>query len=940
MELFNTSGFSSKNDDALRDFELDVSSKKGAVKRTQPKLDPAWDDGSAFPEVSSKNIFLEEKQKDFVVGDRCQKSLIVRTCVFEREGASLTGEGDAAVPLPVNFSLFEEFEIAWKDWVVTQTEWQEEELCCISALEVWEQERSAIKDDNDSESDRPKSQVETKTSPKSKASDCWYTPPEIITLIQKSLQGITLDPCADDGKHVESCYHLTVADDGLSHPWFGRVFMNPPYSCPGVWIAKLQEEFSLGRVEEAIALVPVATDTKWFHPLISSNLICFWKGRIKFLDVNYQPKMAARQSHCLIYWGKNQSTFRQVFSPFGSFNYKQEKEANSVCSNTPVSLQESPALNLELKQPEQANSSKQNFSLKTTPTLKQSLNTDFQKSQSTATSQTITLSRENSISAQSVFPAPAQALQATEPDLTTQNQACGFKPCGALPTANPISPSSKILRGLSVGDFEQCLEDCEWSNIVGTIHKSFQQRNSERRTSAKGFSLLPTPTTYAKGSTGCRPAGATRLEQSLRKFITKGDKLNSCVPGWMMGFPVGWVESTLMDTGETISVHLPFIPEYATTSTSGEIVTTSTPDQSAPSKQQLQSSESLTSPVLQKTHRGYRIEFSSLRDASRTCGDKIKFIIFNENWVVRDYPWCDYDSVEEAELAAVEWLDKFHPGEKPTPPSKETLFQMSRAFYKERSHSIESSTSIPVVKAITLHQPWAYLVGRSKYFETRSWATNYRGKIAIHAAALRENVSAYFLLKDLLPPKGNLIFGAVVAIADLTDCILMAEEFINQQSETELRCGNWKPGYYAWKLENIQILSEPIAAKGKQGLWDVELTLSEATPEKFLEETEPQTEAVPKGKGRQRKGCLYKYIENKKLKDGTIASYPRVIGHRDPSNPTHWRWGFNWEEKVDGEWKNRSLSVKLGAIPLIQSLQKEGVSLGEIIAFIKRSKSK
>ncbi|MCV3217573.1 hypothetical protein OGM63_29375 [Plectonema radiosum NIES-515] len=95
-----------------------------------------------------------------------------------------------------------------------------------------------------------------------------------------------------------------------------------------------------------------------------------------------------------------------------------------------------------------------------------------------------------------------------------------------------------------------------------------------------------------------------------------------------------------------------------------------------------------------------------------------------------------------------------------------------------------------------------------------------------------------------------------------------------------------------------------------------------------------------KFKPRQRKGCLYRYIENKKLKDGSVASYPRVIGHRDPSNPKHWRWGFNWEEKVGGEWKNRSLSVKLGAIPLIQSMQKEGVKLEEIIGFIRRSKSK
>lgn len=113
------------------------------------------------------------------------------------------------------------------------------------------------------------------------------------------------------------------------------------------------------------------------------------------------------------------------------------------------------------------------------------------------------------------------------------------------------------------------------------------------------------------------------------------------------------------------------------------------------------------------------------------------------------------------------------------------------------------------------------------------------------------------------------------------------------------------------------------------------------TSENFLEETQPQPVAVQKPKSKQRKGCLYKYIENKKLKSGDIASYPRVIGYRSPDNPTHWRWGFNWEEKIDGEWKGRSIgSVPLGAIALIQSMQNEGVPLEEIIGFIRRSKNK
>ncbi|BAY66997.1 C-5 cytosine-specific DNA methylase (plasmid) [Calothrix brevissima NIES-22] len=92
----------------------------------------------------------------------------------------------------------------------------------------------------------------------------------------------------------------------------------------------------------------------------------------------------------------------------------------------------------------------------------------------------------------------------------------------------------------------------------------------------------------------------------------------------------------------------------------------------------------------------------------------------------------------------------------------------------------------------------------------------------------------------------------------------------------------------------------------------------------------------------KQKGCLYKYLENKKLKDGRIVTYPRIIeDKRDPDKPQHWPWGFNWEEKIDGEWKGRSIgSVPVGAIPMIQEMQNKGVPLQEIIGFIKRAKAK
>jgi hypothetical protein len=126
--------------------------------------------------------------------------------------------------------------------------------------------------------------------------------------------------------------------------------------------------------------------------------------------------------------------------------------------------------------------------------------------------------------------------------------------------------------------------------------------------------------------------------------------------------------------------------------------------------------------------------------------------------------------------------------------------------------------------AITVHQPWASLIAKGcKQYETRDWPTSYRGSIAIHAGRkpkgkqeLREHDKVLASFKDLL--NEDCPYSSVIAIACLTDVILMTDEFIGQQTATELRCGNWAVGRYAFKLENVRAI-EPIAAAGKQGLW-------------------------------------------------------------------------------------------------------------------------
>ena len=142
----------------------------------------------------------------------------------------------------------------------------------------------------------------------------------------------------------------------------------------------------------------------------------------------------------------------------------------------------------------------------------------------------------------------------------------------------------------------------------------------------------------------------------------------------------------------------------------------------------------------------------------------------------------------------------------------------------------ESREPITKIKAISLHQPYASLIAMGlKKFETRSWSTNYRGKLVICAAKKNtlqqqsnyETLANSLLLDLTVQPWSSLPLGMAIAVCDLTDCNVMSEDFISEQSEQEQLCGHWESGRFAWKLENVQVFSKPVPIKGKQGLWTI-----------------------------------------------------------------------------------------------------------------------
>ncbi|MGB3208679.1 MAG: ASCH domain-containing protein [Crinalium sp.] len=102
------------------------------------------------------------------------------------------------------------------------------------------------------------------------------------------------------------------------------------------------------------------------------------------------------------------------------------------------------------------------------------------------------------------------------------------------------------------------------------------------------------------------------------------------------------------------------------------------------------------------------------------------------------------------------------------------------------------------MKAITLHQPWASLIILNlKQFETRNWATNHRGELAIHVAKRPIKPAEIDAVVNLISDAKTIEviknydypFGCVVATCNLIDCITMTPEFIASQSLTERTTG-------------------------------------------------------------------------------------------------------------------------------------------------------
>lgn len=156
------------------------------------------------------------------------------------------------------------------------------------------------------------------------------------------------------------------------------------------------------------------------------------------------------------------------------------------------------------------------------------------------------------------------------------------------------------------------------------------------------------------------------------------------------------------------------------------------------------------------------------------------------------------------------------------------------------------------MRAISLWQPHASAIATgAKLIETRSWRTNYRGPLAIHASKRqdRDELLYYSTCEHwfgALSPLGAsmvvgrpleqvLPFGAIVAVCEIVDC-RRVEDFDDRELDathrppgdpsdrwawTERQMGNFTAGRFGFVLQAIEALAKPVPCAGALNVWQV-----------------------------------------------------------------------------------------------------------------------
>ena len=94
-------------------------------------------------------------------------------------------------------------------------------------------------------------------------------------------------------------------------------------------------------------------------------------------------------------------------------------------------------------------------------------------------------------------------------------------------------------------------------------------------------------------------------------------------------------------------------------------------------------------------------------------------------------------------------------------------------------------------QCLAIRQPWAWAVCiGAKDIENRTWATEYRGPLAIQASAAKQEINAWAKQSKGKLSADDMPCGVIIGVADLVDVVPLSESLEDNHWQPGLTAGN------------------------------------------------------------------------------------------------------------------------------------------------------
>jgi hypothetical protein len=149
----------------------------------------------------------------------------------------------------------------------------------------------------------------------------WYTPPAITERARTALGGIDLDPASNTTAQawIRATTYYTADDlmSGLARPWFGRVWLNPPFDDTPAWALRIRRAWLTGEISAGILLVNSAPGYAWWEELWRATPVVLLRERLRFVREDGAPGGQAKKGQTVAYFGADVTRFAEAFDDLG-----------------------------------------------------------------------------------------------------------------------------------------------------------------------------------------------------------------------------------------------------------------------------------------------------------------------------------------------------------------------------------------------------------------------------------------------------------------------------------------------------------------------------------------------------------------------------------------------------------------------------------------------